>query len=48
MPHKGTTQTINGGVTGFSVSYTGDEQASLRPALQRTLPKGRFVHPIYG
>jgi hypothetical protein len=38
----------NGEVTGFSVSYTGDEQASLRPALQRTLPKGKFVHPIYG
>jgi hypothetical protein len=39
-----------GGATGFTVSYTGDqESAPLAPALVpiSKMPKGKFLHPIY-
>lgn len=40
-------ETNGNGVSGFTVSYTGDEQASLRPAIDRRLPEGRFLRQIY-
>jgi hypothetical protein len=50
-PSAYSTNAAGTGVTGFTVSYTGVGGSGFRgPALVEvgTVPKGRFLHPIYG